>query len=74
MFIFRGIKRSKSNFEVKKNYKKDSLVIVNLVFFKYKNDVSERILKLVGWLVGLFGFYGISTFVGYVTPNPFLYK
>ena len=30
---------------------------------------------LVGWLVGwLVGFYGISTFVGYLTPNPFLYK
>ena len=26
---------------------------------------------LVGWLVG---FYGISTFVGYLMPNPFLYK
>ena len=26
---------------------------------------------LLGWL---FGFYGISTFVGYLTPNPFLYK
>ena len=25
----------------------------------------------VGWL---FGFYGISTFVGYLTSNPFLYK
>ena len=25
-------------------------------------------LWLVGWLVG---FYGISTFVGYLTPNPF---
>ena len=24
---------------------------------------------LFGWLVG---FYGISTFVGYLTPNPFL--
>ena len=22
----------------------------------------------------LFGFHGISTFVGYLTPNPFLYK
>ena len=30
---------------------------------------------LVGWLVGwLFGFCGISTFVGYLTPNPFLYQ
>ena len=25
-------------------------------------------------LVWLFGFYGISTFVGYLRPNPFLYK
>ena len=25
----------------------------------------------VGWFVG---FYGISTFVGYLTPNPFLCK
>ena len=22
----------------------------------------------------MFGFYGISTFVGYLKPNPFLYK
>ena len=29
----------------------------------------------LGWLVGwLVGFYGISTFVGYVMPNPFLLK
>ena len=26
----------------------------------------------LGWLV--VGFYGISTFVGYLKPNPFLYK
>ena len=26
---------------------------------------------VVGWLIG---FYGISTFVGYLMPNPFLYK
>ena len=25
---------------------------------------------MIGWL----GFYGISTFVGYLTPNPFLYN
>ncbi len=30
---------------------------------------------LFGWLVGwLVVFYGISTFVGYLTPNPFLCK
>ena len=26
---------------------------------------------LVGWWVGWLDFYGISTFVGYLTPNPF---
>ena len=38
-----------------------------------KNKIKENKIKerLVGWLVG---FYGISTFVGYLTPNPFLYK
>ena len=30
---------------------------------------EEKIL--VGWL---FGFYGISTFVGYLMPNPFICK
>ena len=30
-------------------------------------DIKERI-------VCLFGFYGISTFVGYLMPNPFLYN
>ena len=27
--------------------------------------------ELDGWS---FGFYGISTFIGYLTPNPFLSK
>ena len=27
--------------------------------------------EMIGWL---FGFYGISTFGGYLTPNPFLYS
>ena len=31
----------------------------------------QQASSLIGWL---FGFYGISTFVGYLTPNPFLYK
>ena len=30
------------------------------------------LIRLVGWLVGWF--YGISTFVGYLTLNPFLWK
>ena len=31
----------------------------------YKNKRDKK--KMVGWFVG---FYGISTFVGYLTPNP----
>ena len=29
------------------------------------------VVVVVGWL---FGFHGISTFEGYLMPNPFLYK
>ena len=36
-----------------------------------ESDWSLNPLTTVGWYVG---FYGISTFVGYLTPNPFLYK
>ena len=32
---------------------------------------QNLIIKLVGWMGG---FYGISTFVGYLMPNPFLYE
>ena len=33
-----------------------------------QNSISTRYIR---WL---FGFHGISTFVGYLIPNPFLYK
>ena len=42
-----------------------------LVPNKYLIEVYVFMGGLVGWLVG---FYGISTFVGYLMPNPFLYK
>ena len=36
----------------------------------YRKESGQK-----GWLVAwLVGFYGISTFVGYLTPNPFLCK
>ena len=36
---------------------------------------STLIPLMCDWLFAcLFGFYGISTFVGYLIPNPFLYK
>ena len=45
-------------------------------FFLLTLMVSRQKIKLflfefLSWLVG---FYGISAFVGYLTPNPFLYK
>ena len=39
------------------------------------NQLTSSDVGLVGWLVGwMVEFYGISTFVGYLTPNPFLCK
>ena len=34
-------------------------------------SLERRLEKMVGWLIG---FHGILTFVGYLMPNPFLYK
>ena len=42
--------------------------------FEFKPVVLHVKIDFVLHLVSLFGFYGISTFVGYSTPNPFLYK
>ena len=49
-----------------------------------KNVVTEKYLFIIGvpsslWnglknRVGFVGLYGISTFLGYLTPNPFLCK
>ena len=34
--------------------------------------MQERALRMsTRWLIGWLGFYGISTFVGYLTPSPF---
>ena len=38
---------------------------------KKKHRYHNFKTKLFGWL---FGFYGISTFVGHLTQNPFLYQ
>ena len=38
------------------------------------NKKGNSEIIMVGWLVGWLDFYGISTFEGYVTPNPFLWK
>ena len=40
-------------------------------------DIAKNMILIYlpnsGWLVGLVGFYCISTIVGYLMPNPFLY-
>ena len=35
------------------------------------HETNDNEMLVVGWFVG---FYGISTFVDYLTPNPFLCK
>ena len=37
-------------------------------------DASKEAYGFAAYVVRLVGFYGISTFVGYLTPNPFLCK
>ena len=44
----------------------------NSVQLYYKLNVKS--VTIFGWLVGWLGFYGISTFVGYLMTNPFLCK
>ena len=49
-------------------------------YFLYDNyytaSASCMYMQIRNHLIGcwLFGFYGILTFVGYLMPNPFLYK
>ena len=54
-------------------YQKHSL---NWPFFLFNHSpkwwrIPLKRTMLVGWL---FGFYAISTFIGYLTPIPFLYE
>ena len=57
------------------NYLKKGITInskyylVSLVHLK--EEIAKKQPQMIGWL---FGFYGISTFVGYLTPNPVLWK
>ena len=48
-------------------------------FFRFLLEIIKSMMslrKVVGWLVGwlIVWVYGILTFVGYLMPNPFLYK
>ena len=48
-------------------------IYYNMALYIYSEVTYTAIGKrlLVGWLVGI---YGISTIVGYLTPNPFLWE
>ena len=45
--------------------------LVGQLMYIYSIYMFVCVCACVGWLVG---FYDISTFVGYLMPNPFLYK
>ena len=54
----------------------NSLFFLLLALFSHLLTMLQHVIDLkksgsFGWL---FGFYGISTFVGYLKPNPFYYK
>ena len=42
------------------------MILIEIIPFHFFLSQTD-----VGWL---FGFYGLSTFVGYLMPNSFLYK
>ena len=46
-------------------------IIIHVLEEYVQTFKSKQNYKLI---ICLFGFYGISTFVGYLTPNPLLYK
>ena len=50
---------------LKQQYRKNS----KIELYGFRNNGKKR--WFTGWL---FEFYGISTFVGYLMPNPFSYK
>ena len=66
-----------------KSWKYKTKLIVRMTVFSFDNSkfylvssfsnscYQQPLVGQVGWLVG---FYCISTFVGYLMPNPFLYK
>ena len=66
------------NEETKKVHPVKNSTTTIFVFFLFSLQMKKEKTKtenlksfILGWL---FGFYGISTFVGYLMPNPSLYK
>ena len=47
----------------------------NKLFFINNNKINIPLENMsLNSAISLFGFYGISTFEGYLMPNPFSYK
>ena len=54
--------------------KKIELLPLTMSFTFFKISVLFLLKKFDILIVCLFGFYGMSTLLGYLMPNPFLYK
>ena len=65
-----------SVFEVMDSYTYFVLICILLVSSKMQSQNGLIVFFLLkkSFILELFGFYVISTFVGYLTLNPFLYK
>ena len=48
--------------------------MVTLIVIGALDRVTKRLVQGLDGLVWFVGFYGVSTFIGYLTPNPFLCK
>ena len=59
-------------YNILSKWKKKQEILFN--FWLSRKMQKHEIVFLTRWLGWFVGFYGISTFVGYLTPNPFLYK
>ena len=64
-WLYPGTNKLKHKYSIRKSSKERKDVDLELKFLKH--------IEFQG-LVWFVGFYGISTFVGYLTPNPFLCK
>ena len=53
------------------NFEAASKSFCNIFTTWSHSSILRNSLIMVGWLVGYLGFYGISTFVGYLTQNSF---
>ena len=67
--VFNILERKKTIYKQYNIEIRNSILLLHIVFIiNRKNSNNDLSFEQ------LFEFYGISTFVGYLMPNPFLYK